>query len=198
MGLRAAVGLIIIMLLLGACTKEQRRAQLLAETERFAAEELPDERLEAAVPAGFEFDSVVRNGPERHNNDWITVGVRMTGPVDFARAIFYVHPGAKPAAVMYENQSDNAPDAWRMAQDAGARRKNTPRPFTVDDLGIPNRCGVELAGLYRCHARMGRIYLVTESSAGGWPPGNKTTPQETKAARHLVEAFGDVLADLET
>ena len=83
--------MLAFLLLLG-CTKEQRLVQRNRETEQFAADVLPDDRLAAAVPKGFEFDSVARNGPERHRKDWVTVGVRMTGPVPFSRVIFYVHP----------------------------------------------------------------------------------------------------------
>ena len=180
-------------LLLMGCTKEQRLVQHNLETERFASDVLPDDLLADAVPAGFEFDSVARNGPERHRKDWITVGVRMTGPVDFARAIFYVHPTARAAAVMYERHSQFAADVWEVAQRPRFRDENIPKPFSLKDLAVPNICGAEGAGLYRCHAAAGRIYLVTESTGGGWPPGNETTPEETQAARALIRAFGSVL-----
>ena len=196
---RAAAGLVVMlgMATLPACSKEQRLVQHNRETERFAEDVLPDEDLAAAVPAGFEFDSVQRNGPVRHAKDWITVGVRMEGPIPFARAIFYVHPAPEAAGEMYEKQTEDARDMWEMFRGERFRGAKIPPPFVVDELKIPNQCGFEPSGLYRCHARVGRVYLVTESTAGGGPGRNeKPTAKEKRAAKDLIQAFGGLLRTL--
>lgn len=185
-----AVALLLVLLI--ACDAEERNVLNEAGArlnERplfaYADKHLSDDSLAAAVPADFEFTGVKRHGFDRHRKPWITVGVRMDGPVRFARAIFYVHPDQTHAHEMFEDQSqDPDPRSLRdLADDPQAQ------PWSEEQLDLDNRCSLRIDHLFWCHAYKGRVYLVVQSSAGG-PTGGGVSRAERKAAATLLNAFG--------
>lgn len=189
---RLSLCLVALLLAFSACDAEDRNALEEANARlneeglfEFADEHLSDDDLAAAVPEGFEFVDVKRNGYDRHHKDWITVGVRMEGPVRFARAIFYVHPDEPHAHEMFEDQSQD-PDLRGMGKLA---RDRHAQPWSEDALEIDNRCSVRADSLFWCHAQNGPVYLVVQSSAG-WPTGANVSREERKAAATLLTAFG--------
>lgn len=184
-----------LVLVLGGCTTQQART--LDETEArlnegrlfaFADEHLSDAALAAAVPGGFEFTGVNRNGFERHRKKWITVGVRMEGPVRFARAIFYVHPEGDSAHAEFQRQveANNWAPNWR--------GNPLGKSWSDDRLDIPTFCSAQGNRLFWCHAYKGRVHLVIQSSAG-WPIRRKATQGERRAMETLLQAFGTYLQE---
>lgn len=178
-----------------ACVAEERNVLQEAEIRlnegplfAYADEHLSDEALEAAVPEPFEFLDVKRNGYDRHGNEWVTVGVRMDGPVRFARSIFYVHPDEAQAHEMFEDQSQEADfgGLGAVAKDPQAQ------PWSQEQLDVENRCSVRADYLFWCHAYKGRVYLVVQSSAD-WPRGRNVSPEERRGAKSLLNAFGRYL-----
>jgi hypothetical protein len=147
----------------------------------FAERYLPDEDLTAAIPAGFELDRIVRYGSERHRNPWITVGVRLDGPV-YARAIYYVHIEREDAKEMYEGFGSTARSYWRdNASETGVRR--VPRPRSSSVLDLPNICAHPSTYSWACHSWKTKVYLVVQ--VGG--------DADRPTAFSLLEAFGEVL-----
>ena len=174
---------VLVCIALSACTSTEEPLTPREQLVQDARDMLPDEELRAAIPDGFELDRVVVNDDEYHRKSWVTVGVRLKeGPVEYARAIFYVLPSEETAHAMYQRQSgfERIPGV------------EAPRPFEAE-LGIPNVCDGYEAGLLWCHATKGRVYLVTQSTAG-WPPPARVTPQELLTGRMMLEAFGGYLA----
>lgn len=187
---------ISLLAILSACTDEQDRTLAKPDTRpsevrlfAFADEHLADSALAAVVPEDFELTGVKRYGFDRHRKPWITVGVRMDGPVAFARAIFYVHHDEVHAREMFVEQAD---DSGPLAEVA---RGDDPQaaPWSERQLDIQNRCSVRGPDLFWCHARKGQVYLLVQSSAGG--SGRDVTRDERAAAMTLLRAFGTYLED---
>lgn len=187
-----AIGLCLVTTGCDAKSKEQLdeaaarlRRGVLTE---WADKHLSDRDLEAAVPEPFEFVTVQRNGFERHGGGHLTVGVRMDGPVEYARAIFNAYPDAASALHQFEFKAERAenPINW----------EGNPlgKPFSDDGLEVPHFCSAQGDHLFWCHVYKGRVYLVIQSSAG-WPNGADVTPKERKAAKVLMSAFGTYLEE---
>lgn len=194
-GVMALIALVPLVSM--ACTAEERDVLDGAEARlnegplfAYADEHLSDDALAAAVPKRFEFVGVNRHGYDRHGNEWVTVGVRMEGPVPFARAIFYVHPDEAHARDMFEGQSQD-PDPRGLGKLADDREA---QPWSQEQLGIDNRCSVRADHLFWCHAYKGRVYLVVQSSAS-WPRAREVSPEERSAATSLLKAFGAYLEE---
>ena len=135
--------------------------------------------LTAAIPPDFDLDEIKRYGSDRFRKPWITVGVRMTGPVRYARAIFYVHIEREDARQMYEEQNGRS-KGYTDSKGRSVRRQSEP------DLGLPNVC-VLVPGqeMWSCHAWKAKVYLVVQATNDG--SGERHMPLE------LLRAFGDVL-----
>lgn len=184
-----------LLLVFGGCTTQQARTLGEAEARlnegplfAFADEHLSDAALAAAVPEGFEFTGVKRNGFERHRKKWITVGVRVEGPIRFARAIFYVHPDADSAHAEFRRQveANNWAPNWR--------GNPIGKPWSDERLDIPTFCSAQADQLFWCHAYKGRVHLVIQSSAGSTTRG-KATRGEKRAVESLLQGFGTYLQE---
>ncbi len=187
--------LVVFLLAAAACesgeaTRFDEAAARLKEGPLFdfAEQHLSDEDLAAVVPKGFDFLDVNRNGYDRHGNEWVTVGVRIEGPVRFARAIFYVHPDAAHAHEMFERQSTLGEGR------PGRGRDNVAEPWTESELAVENRCEIRAGSLFWCHAHRGNVYLLTQSTAGSLT-GRNVTGQQRRAASALLRAFGRYLEE---
>ena len=144
----------------------------------FAERHLPDEELAAAIPPDFDLDVIKRYGSERHRNPWITVGVRMNGPVSYARAIYYVHIEREDARQMYRRQSG--------ASVSLRDRRDGPRIRKAADLDVPNGCALQYrAEMWVCHAWKAKVYLVVQATNDA--TGKRHVPLE------LTRAFAGVL-----
>lgn len=191
---------VLILVLLGACDggggaadRQVDPADLEHELSLFADLHLSDNTLEGLAPPGFTVNEVKRYGPDRHQEDWLTVGARMDGPIPFARAIYYVHPTAEAAGEMYTDQAGLTKGSWRRLRDGTFTRGLVPRPFPVLD-SIPTLCGVRVDNLYWCHGVADRVYLVIQSSAGADPAQPRTINASTRDdAIALTKAFGSYL-----
>lgn len=188
-------GIVLVLVTSTACDTQERNALKEAGARlnedrlfAYADEHLSDDALAAAVPEGFDFTGVKRNGYDRHGNEWVTVGVRMEGPVQFARAIFYVHPDEAKAHEMFERQSHLDHDV------PGERPHKHAKPWSENELELDNRCHVRVDSLFWCHAYQANVYLVTQSAAG-WPTGRDITLVERKAAARLLTSFGAYLQE---
>ncbi len=186
--------LLFALVLVAACTEEEKRqidqatARLREKTLlRFAAEHLSDEDVSAAVPEPFKASGVNRNGYDRHRKPWVTVGVQMEGPVRFSRAIFYVHPSAAAARAMFQEQSGIS----AMENQGDDPQAET---FSLDQLGVPNRCSPRMDRLFWCHSYKGTVYLLTQSSAGSID-GREVARKQREAAQTLLQAFGTFLEE---
>jgi hypothetical protein len=199
------VALASLTIVLVACTQSdsqvdaQRPSNAPSDSESrllaFAARHLSDEDLRATVPSGFDFDEVTRYGRDRHANPWVTVGVRMTGPVALSRVIYYVHPTADAATELYRDQVEITVDTRRFLA-RGPRSRHLPRPWSIPDVELPNKCGARGDGFIWCHSVRGRVYQLVQSAAA-WPSGRDTiTAEERRAADTLAEAFGNYLEGL--
>ena len=189
-----AVALLLCLacLLPAGCDREEPNAggsrprvdqELLVD---FADEHFPAQALASAVPAGFELLDVKRDGYERHGKEWVTVSVRMKGPVPFARAIFYIHSDSNSAESMFERQS-----RLGIRQHVPGNRAALTQSWSEEALTIPNGCHVR-AELYWCHAYSGKVYLVTQSTAGSGA-GRQTSRLERRMAAALLSAFATYL-----
>lgn len=187
--------LLFALVLVAACTEEEKKqidqatARLGEKTLlRFAAEHLSDDDVSAAVPEPFKASGLNRNGYDRHRKPWITVGVQMEGPVRFSRAVFYVHPSAAAAREMFQEQS-----GFSAVEDLDGDDPHA-EAFSLDQLGVPNRCSPRLDRLFWCHSYKGSVYLLTQSSAG-WFNRRDVTHKERDAAQTLLQAFGTFLEE---
>ena len=157
-------------------------------TEDFITAVFRDSDLRAAVPDGFRATAIVRNGPERTNHSYWTVGVRMEGPVDYARSIFFVFRDDRGAKKMYAEGTWGLRHAWRRFADrAGAGPY--AQPVRVPRAPTRTVCGAGTARLFQCHATHGRVHLWTQSSAGTEPTGGRVTKEQREAALTLARAF---------
>lgn len=188
-------GIVLVLAVCIACDSQERNALGEARARlnegplfAYADEHLADEALAAAVPEPFEFVGVNRNGFDRHGNEWVTVGVRMEGPVQFARAIFYVHADEAAAHEMFERQSQLDHEI------PGERPDKHAEPWSEEGLEVENRCHVRAESLFWCHAHRANVYLVTQSTAGG-STDRSATRVERKAAVTLLIAFGTYLEE---
>lgn len=154
----------------------------------WADKHLSDRDLEAVVPEPFEFVTVKRNGFERHGGAYLTVGVRMEGPVDYARAIFQVYPDTASALQHFEFKAERAddPSHW----------EGNPlgKPFSDNGVGLRHFCSAQYDHLFWCHVYKGDVHLVIQSGAG-FPGRRDTTVEERRAAKTLLRSFGEFLED---
>lgn len=187
------VSAVLALFASAACAPEDRKALEEANARlneerlfEFADEHLSDDDLAAAVPAGFEFIDVKRHGYDRHHKEWVTVGVRMEGPVRFARAIFYVHPDEDSAHAEFVRQTGVG------GQAAVAENGGFDEPWMDERLDIPTFCSAQGDHLFWCHAHKGNVQLVIQSAAG-WPTRKDATREERQAAEDLLRAFGTYL-----
>jgi hypothetical protein len=67
-----------------------------------------------------------------------------------------------------------------------------PRPFEVSGVRGDNVCGVRSGSLYWCHAWKGRLYLLTQSSAGK-DGSRRVTADTDDHAAGLLKAFAALL-----
>jgi hypothetical protein len=195
-----AASVVLVALLVGCTPADGPEVQRIdvptgpsAPLEVFGLVRLPDERLVAAIPKGFELDAIKRNPTEFRHKGWITVGVRLhPEEIHFARAIFYVLSTPAKARRMYLRQSRMTRGAYEFLKTREVLEgAQVPRPFEVRGAagGV---CGVRVEALYWCHARHGRLYLLTQSSTSR--DGSREVVPGTKAhAGRLLKAFARLL-----
>jgi hypothetical protein len=197
---RVVAGLILLALLNG-CTSptepeaipEPKPSGPSAPFERFGLEHLPDDRLEAAIPDGFELGIIKRNPTEFRRKGWVTVGVRLRPEeVYYARAIFYVLGSRAKARKMFERQSQLTRQQYSFLKTGRFIRGPVPKPFEVTGVRGENLCGVRAEALYWCHAWGGRLYLLTQSSTGV-DGDRRVTPGTEIQAEMLLRAFAALL-----
>lgn len=160
--------------------------------DELAAALFKNEELADAVPteAGFSLREIIRHGPDDTNHDYATVGVQMNGPVDYARVIFFVHP-TEEAAIEMSGQRLRAEDGERRA----LRELGKPyafAPIAVADALPGTRCGVSLPQMLSCHAVLGRVMVLSQSSAST-AELRPVTEEEITAATTLIRSFGSYL-----
>lgn len=163
------------------------------DAEELAAALFLDAELRDAVPseAGFSADQIVRNGPYETNHDYATVGVRMTGPVDYARVIFFVHPDDAAAKGMYEKELYNARSSFRAARRSEDFRGW--RPYAVANAAPGTKCSAGVDSLFTCMALRGRVVMLTQSSAGAPELGPKVSEVQLETAETLARSFSSYL-----
>ena len=198
--MRVVAGLILVALL-GACTsssdpvvkRDPEPTGPSAPFERYGLEHLPDERLEAAIPEGFELAVIKRNPTEYGRKGWVTVGVRLRPEeIYYARAIFYVLGSKAEARKMFERQSRLTRQEYSFLKTGRFLKGRVPKPFEVSGVRGDSLCGVRAEALYWCHAWGGRLYLLTQSSTG--LKGNRRVTAGTEVqAQALLRGFADQL-----
>jgi hypothetical protein len=202
MNQRGLIAMVVIVLSLTSCEDAKPRRETRSQNAtspgenklfRFAAQHLPDRTLDAVAPAGFNVYEIKRYGRERHDQDWITVGARMEGPVPFARAIFYIHPNSTAARRMHERQVELT--GWKHHDAGGIVNRGFPEPFRVP-VGAGSFCGVRADLLYWCHSVKGRVNLLIQSSARKEGASRGTVDAKKRDdAVALITAFGSYLRD---
>ena len=189
--------LLALLLLLPGCTGDddpEPSAEEQADLFVYASERLTDELLEAAAPAGFEVTRVVRHGPDRTANPWVTVGARMEGRVSQSRAIFYVHADKLAAIALYVDQVQQTEQAYEFYEQRPFPYEGViPPVFEVERDGVTGTCGVRTDHLFWCHAQEGRLYLLVQSSAGDRAGKGPVTDAQVDAARMVTAAFMELL-----
>lgn len=171
----------------GRVTEEDLASMTVDE---LAAALFSADELEEATPSGFTVDQIVRNGPEETNDDYATVGVQMSGPVDYARVIFFVHPTPQAASEMREQRLRAEEGEWR-----ALRRVGEPyafKPLAVPDALPGTRCGIGLPQLLSCHAVLGQVMVLSQSSTSTMEQ-RPVTEEEIDAATKLIRSFGSYL-----
>ena len=195
---RTGALLIALVLLVTGCTDDdpEPSAEDQAELFVYASERLPDELLQEAAPAGYEVERIVRHGPERTHSEWVTVGARMNGPVDFTRAIFYVHVDETSAARLNREQIRiTKRDNERLHERPFHYSGRIPAPSEVSNGDVTATCGVRSDSLIWCHAQRDRLYLLVQSRAGTYPVSNKgpVTEEQLEAAGTVTAAYLELL-----
>ncbi|MGH2756109.1 MAG: hypothetical protein ACRDLB_16985 [Actinomycetota bacterium] len=195
---RDGIVLALVALLVGCTGSENAQEPEATRSEEalfdLAAERLPNELLEEAAPTGFSVTEVHRFGPEEHRNDWVTVGARMAGPTEYARAIFYVHPNAAAARALNEQQTRLTEQTWDLLNKVRPPYTGpVPRPFEVSQDGISATCGIRSSSLLWCHAQRGRLYLLIQTYAGEFGRKSAVAERQESIARLLTRAFVDLL-----
>ena len=150
-----------------------------------------DDDIRDAVPPSFTLTDVVRNGPAETNHEYATVGVRMTGPVDFARVIFFVHPDDAAASEMYDKELYNSRWSFQAARQSEDFRGW--RPYAVANAAPGTKCSAGVDSLFTCMALRGRVLMLTQSTAGGLRLGGKVSETQLEAAETLARAFSSYL-----
>ena len=188
------IGLVVVV---AGCTADTPEPEQDPVNKLFdyAAERLPDRLMEETAPSGFRVLRVPRHSLDSSGRLWVTVGAQMDGPVDFTRAIFYVHPDEDSAAALNSSQIEHTKRDYKTIRSRPFRefRGETPRPFEVSSDDQTAVCGVRGAGLIWCHAQEGRLYLLVQSSAGTFSGKSRVTDQQLDAAREVTAAYLELL-----